>query len=51
MDIPVSIEPHVAVVFHDPSVTTSSAERWDNFIDYGKRLAVMAKEAGIIFDR
>ena len=51
MDIPVSIEPHVAVVFHDPSVTTSPAERWDNFIDYGKRLAVMAKEAGIIFDR
>lgn len=51
MDIPVSIEPHVAVVFHDPSVTTSSAERWDNFIDYGKRLAVMAKKAGIIFDQ
>ncbi len=51
MDIPVSIEPHVAVVFHDPSVTTSSAERWDYFINYGKRLAIMAKEAGIVFDR
>lgn len=50
-DIPVSIEPHVAVVFHDPSVTAPFAERWNNFIAYGKRLEEMAGEAGLIFSK
>ena len=51
MDIPVSIEPHVAVVFHDPTVTASFEERRDNFIAYGKRLEEMAGEAGLIFSK
>ena len=51
MDIPVSIEPHVAAVFHDPSVTAAVAKRWDTFIDYGRRLVTLADEAGIIFNR
>lgn len=51
MDIPISIEPHVAVVFHDPSVTAASEERWNNFVDYGRRLVRMAEGAGIIFNR
>lgn len=49
MDIPISIEPHVAVVFHDPTVTTTTQERWDTFIKYGKDLVRMAGEAGIVF--
>ena len=50
MDIPISIEPHVAVVFHDPTVTTTTQERWDTFIRYGKDLVKMAGEAGIVFN-
>ncbi len=50
MDIPISIEPHVAVVFHDPTVTATTQERWDTFIKYGKELVRMAGEAGIVFD-
>jgi sugar phosphate isomerase/epimerase len=51
MAIPISIEPHVAVVFHDPSVVAPLEERWNTFIDYGKRLVTMAEEAGITFSR
>ena len=50
MDIPISIEPHVAVVFHDPTITTTTQERWDTFIKYGKDLVKMAGEAGIVFN-
>jgi len=50
MDIPISIEPHVAAVFHDPSITAAAAERWNTFIDYGKRFVDIANEAGITFD-
>lgn len=51
MDIPVSIEPHVAAVFHDSSVNAAAAERWKTFIDYGKQFVSMANEAGITFRR
>ena len=37
--VPISIEPHVAVVFHDPSVTASFEDRWNTFIDYGWQVA------------
>ncbi len=47
--LPISIEPHVSVVFHDPSVQAPFAERWQNFIDYGNQLVRMAEEAGILF--
>ncbi len=47
--VPISIEPHVAVVFHDPSVTASLEDRWNTFIDYGNQFAAMAGEAGISF--
>jgi len=49
MAIPISIEPHVAVVFHDPSIKAPLEERWDTFIAYGRRLVAMAEEAGISF--
>lgn len=47
--IPISIEPHVSVVFHDPSVTAPFEDRWNKFIEYGKQLVRMAEEAGIAF--
>lgn len=47
--LPISIEPHVAVVFHDPSVQASFQERWSSFIDYGKQAVRVAEEAGIVF--
>jgi sugar phosphate isomerase/epimerase len=49
MSIPISIEPHVAVVFHDPSIKAPFDERWNNFIDYGNQLVTMAEDAGIRF--
>jgi sugar phosphate isomerase/epimerase len=49
MDIPIAIEPHMAVVFHDPAITASAMERWQNFIDYGNQLVRMAEAAGITF--
>lgn len=51
MAIPISIEPHISVVFHDPSVKASPEERWTNFIEYGKQLVTLAEEAGIIFSK
>ena len=47
--LPISIEPHVSVVFHDPSVQASLEDRWNNFIEYGRQVVSMAEEAGITF--
>jgi sugar phosphate isomerase/epimerase len=32
-----SIEPHMAVVFHDASVQSSGNARFDNYVEYGRR--------------
>jgi sugar phosphate isomerase/epimerase len=32
-----SIEPHMAVVFHDESVASSAEARFDNYLEYGRR--------------
>ncbi len=37
----VSIEPHVAVVFHDASVTSSAEAQYRSFVDYGRQLEGM----------
>jgi sugar phosphate isomerase/epimerase len=42
----VSIEPHVAVVFHDPSVTAGEEYRWNTFYEYAVRTKKLLKEAG-----
>jgi sugar phosphate isomerase/epimerase len=47
--LPISIEPHVAVVFHDPTVQAPLEERWSSFIDYGRKAIRVAEEAGIVF--
>ena len=40
----ISIEPHMAVVFHDATVTTSADVQYANYVEYGRRLAALIKE-------
>jgi sugar phosphate isomerase/epimerase len=40
----ISIEPHVAVVFHDASVTASEEQMFSTFVQYGKQLEKMVEE-------
>ncbi|MDB6017288.1 MAG: Xylose isomerase [Pedosphaera sp.] len=40
----ISIEPHMAVVFHDKSVTASPEAQYDNYVEYGRRMEKMIKE-------
>ena len=40
-----SIEPHMAVVFHDASVSASDQARFDNYVEYGRRFERMLGEA------
>ncbi|MBW8034837.1 MAG: sugar phosphate isomerase/epimerase [Planctomycetes bacterium] len=39
-----SIEPHLAAVFHDASVTASTDQMMTTYIEYGKRLEALIKE-------
>jgi sugar phosphate isomerase/epimerase len=41
-----SIEPHMAVVFHDAGVSASDQARFDNYVDYGRRFERLLGEAG-----
>ncbi len=34
----ISIEPHIAVVFHDESIKSSDQVRFDTYVDYGRRM-------------
>lgn len=43
-----SIEPHLAVVFHDPSVTAAPEEQWRTFIDYAERTSTLLQAAGYV---
>jgi len=40
----ISIEPHMAVVFHDASVTSSAAAQYANYVEYGRRLGRLVAE-------
>ena len=42
----ISIEPHVAVVFHDPTVTADAEYRWNTFYKYALRTKELLREAG-----
>ena len=46
-----SIEPHMAVVFHDSSVTAPDEIRRRNYVTYGHKLESLLKELGIDFIR
>ncbi len=41
-----SMEPHLAVVFHDESVTASEQVMFDNYVEYGRRFTKIIKDAG-----
>lgn len=40
----ISIEPHLAVVFHDASVQSSAANQYASYVEYGRRLAKLIEE-------
>ncbi len=43
-DAGISIEPHIAVVFHDAAVKSSDAHMRESFVEYGRRLMAMVTE-------
>ena len=43
-DAGISIEPHLAVVFHDASVTSSETAMRESFVEYGRRIMSMVSE-------
>lgn len=43
-DAGISIEPHVAVVFHDATVKSNDAQMRESFIEYGRRLMAMVDD-------
>ena len=40
-----SIEPHMAVVFHDNSVQASDKIRFDNFVTYGRKFETLLEKS------
>jgi sugar phosphate isomerase/epimerase len=40
----ISIEPHMAVVFHDKSVTAAPEVQYNNYIEYGRRMEKLVAE-------
>ncbi len=40
----ISIEPHLAVVFHDASVKSDAAAEYTTYVEYGRRLTSMVQE-------
>lgn len=41
-----SMEPHLAVVFHDESVQSEESVKYANYVEYGRRFMAMLKELG-----
>lgn len=41
-----SIEPHMAVVFHDQSVRAADRVRFDNYVEYGRRTEALLRKLG-----
>lgn len=50
-DAGVSIEPHMAVVYHDPSVTSDASYRKRVFLEYAERTAELCSAAGFVVQR
>ena len=40
-----SIEPHLAVVYHDASIQTPEAIKYANYVEYGRRFMKLVDEA------
>jgi sugar phosphate isomerase/epimerase len=45
-----TIEPHMAVVYHDPSVSSPAEKREAVFVEYGRRLEAMLRSLGCVVD-
>ena len=43
-DAGISIEPHMAVVFHDKTVKSSPEAQYNNYVEYGRRMGKMVDE-------
>jgi sugar phosphate isomerase/epimerase len=43
----ISIEPHVAVVFHDAHVKASDEEMFNSFVEYGRRLMLLVDSINV----
>ena len=43
-DAGISIEPHMAVVFHDASVTADPKAQFNNYVEYGKKMMQVIEE-------
>jgi sugar phosphate isomerase/epimerase len=43
-DAGISIEPHMAVVFHDASVSASADAQYNSYVEYGRRLEKLVTE-------
>jgi sugar phosphate isomerase/epimerase len=43
-DAGISIEPHMAVVFHDKNVKSSPQVQFDNYVEYGRRMGKLIDE-------
>ncbi len=41
-----SMEPHLTVVFHDPSVKTSEEAKYSSYVEYGRRFMKLLAEVG-----
>ncbi len=42
----ISMEPHLAVVYHDPSVQTEAGVKYANYVEYGRRFMDLLREIG-----
>ena len=42
----VSIEPHIAAVFHDPNADSESEVAYTSYVEYGKRFMTLLSEIG-----
>ena len=43
----ISIEPHIAVVFHDANVKASDEEMFNSFVEYGRRLMLLVDRINV----
>jgi sugar phosphate isomerase/epimerase len=43
----ISIEPHIAVVFHDANVKSSPEAMFNSFVEYGRRLMALADDINV----
>jgi sugar phosphate isomerase/epimerase len=42
----ISMEPHLAVVYHDSSVQSEEAVKYANYLEYGRRFIALLKQVG-----